>query len=55
MMDRLKRAKKIRIDDGGFRLIKVNPSTENLLGTLGISEKEQPAKRKVGRPKKQDA
>ena len=55
MMDRLKRAKKIRIDDDGFRLIKVNPSTEELLDTLGISGKEQPVKRKVGRPKKQNA
>lgn len=55
MMDRLKRAKKIRIDEGGFRLIKVNPSTEKLLGTLGILKKELPVKRKVGRPKKGDA
>ena len=55
MMERLKRAKKIRIDGSGFRLIRVNPSTEKLLCDLGITEKEQPAKRKVGRPKKETA
>ena len=55
MMERLKRAKKIRIDGSGFRLIRVNPSTEKLLCDLGITDKEQPAKRKVGRPKKETA
>lgn len=52
MMERLRRAKKIRVDKEGFRLIKVNPLTEKLLSDLGIVEKEQPAKRKCGRPKK---
>ena len=55
MMERLRRAKKIRIDGSGFRLIRVNPSTEKLLCDLGITDKEQPAKRKVGRPKKETA
>ncbi len=55
MMERLRRAKKIRIDGSGFRLIRVNPSTEKLLCDLRITEKEQPAKRKVGRPKKETA
>ena len=52
MMERLRRAKKIKIDKEGFRLIRVNPSTEKLLSDLGIVEKEQPAKRKRGRPRK---
>ena len=52
MMERLRRAKKIRVDKEGFRLIRVNPSTEKLLSDLGIVEKEQPAKRKRGRPRK---
>lgn len=43
---------KIRIDKEGFRLIRVNPSTEKLLFDLGIVKKEQPAKRKRGKPKK---
>lgn len=37
---------------GGFRLIRVNPSTEKLLSDLGIVKKEQPVKRKRGRPRK---
>lgn len=52
MMERLRRAKKIKIDKEGFRLIRVNPSTEKLLSDLGIVEKEQPVKRKRGRPRK---
>ena len=51
-MERLRRAKKIKIDKEGFRLIRVNPSTEKLLSDLEIVEKEQPAKRKRGRPGK---
>ena len=43
---------KIRIDKEGFRLIRVNPSTEKLLSDLGIVKKEQLIKRKRGRPKK---
>lgn len=52
MMERLRRAKKIKIDKEGFRLIRVNPSTEKLLSDLGIVEKEQSVKRKRGRPRK---
>ena len=52
MMERLRRAKKIKIDKERFRLIRLNPSTEKLHSDLGIVEKEQPAKRKRGRPRK---
>ena len=51
-MERLRRAKKTKIDKEGFRQIRVNPSTEKLLSDPGIVEKEQPAKRKRGRPRK---
>lgn len=52
MMERLRRVKKIRIDKERFRLIRVNPSTEKILSGLGIVEKEQLAKRRRGRPRK---
>lgn len=50
-MAKLARAKKIRID-GKYSLIRLNPSTMELLETLGITEKEKTEKRKRGRPRK---
>lgn len=49
----LHRAKKVNVDDSGWRLLKVNPSHEQLLQDVGLLPKtgEQP-KRRPGRPRK---
>ena len=54
IMQRLRRAKKVRIDEKeGFTLVRLNPSTMNILERLGlVSASPTPEKRKRGRPKK---
>ena len=52
MMAKLERAKKIRLN-GEWRMVKINPSEEELLMDLGNLEKPaEPPKRPRGRPKK---
>lgn len=54
LMARLRRAKKIRMNEKeGFTLVRLNPSTMEILGRLGLVPSEAKAeKRKRGRPKK---
>lgn len=54
IMQRLKRAKKVRTDEKeGFALIRLNPSTMNVLERLGlVSASPTPQKRKRERPRK---
>jgi len=53
IMSILRRAKKTRLPGEEWRLVKLNPSHEELLGKLGLFPKpEEPPKRKRGRPKK---
>ena len=48
----LDRAKKVRSDGEAWRLIKLNPSHEEILQALGLIPKpEEPLKKKPGRPK----
>jgi len=52
-MKLLKRAKKVRVDDQDWNLLKVNPSLESMLQNLSLLPKpEEPEKKKPGRPKK---
>ena len=52
IMSVLDRAKKVRSDGESWRLIKLNPSHEEILQELGLIPKpEEPPKRKPGRPK----
>ena len=47
------RAKKVRFDNGDWRLIKVSPSLENMLQSLELLPRSStPTHRNVGRPKK---
>lgn len=51
IMSILARAKKVRIDDGDWQLIRMNPSHIELLQNLGLIPKpEVPPKKKPGRP-----
>ena len=49
-----RRAKKVRVgEDGDWRLVRINPKLETMLGTLGLApEKGVPSRRKPGRPPK---
>ena len=52
-MSILHRAKKVRYDDSGWRLLRINPSHELLLQDIGLLPKpEEAQKRRPGRPKK---
>lgn len=52
-MSILHRAKKAKLDDNGWRLLRINPSHERLLQDIGLLPKpEEQAKRHPGRPKK---
>ena len=52
-MKLLKRAKKVRVEDQDWQLLKVNPGLELMLQNLSLLPKpEEPEKRKPGRPKK---
>ena len=47
----LHRAKKIRFDEIGWKLIRINPSHEQLLQGVGLLPKaEETSKRRLGRP-----
>ena len=49
----LKRAKKIRLDESGWRLIKISPANQLMLQSPGLLPKpEQEEKQRPGRPKK---
>ena len=54
IMQRLRRVKKVRTDEKeGFALVRLNPSTVNVLERLGlVSARPTPQKRKRGRPTK---
>ena len=54
IMQRLRRAKIVRTDEKeGFALVRLNPSTVNVLERLGlVSARPTPQKRKRGRPTK---
>jgi len=54
VMSLLRRAKKVRVgEDGDWRLVRINPKLETMLGTLGLApEKGVPSRRKPGRPPK---
>ena len=53
IMSILQRAKKFRTENGNWQLIKINPSYEVMLQTLGLLPKpEEPPKKKRGRPRK---
>ena len=53
IMSVLTRAKKVNLDGGNWSLIKINPSHEELLVSLGILPKQdEPPKKKRGRPRK---
>ncbi len=53
IMSILARAKKTRVDDGEWQLIRINPSYEAILQELGLLPKpEEAPKKKRGRPKK---
>lgn len=53
-MSILHRAKKIKFDDSGWKLVRINPSHERLLQDVGLLPKpEEAPKRRPGRPKKQ--
>lgn len=46
------RAKKVHLEENGWRLIQLNPSQEEVLQELGLIPKsEEPEKKKCGRPK----
>jgi len=52
-MSILHRAKKAKLDDNGWRLLRINPSHERLLQDIGLLPKpEEQAKRRPERPKK---
>ena len=52
-MSILHRAKKVRYDDSGWKLLRINPSHEQLLQDIGLLPKpEEAPKRCPGRPKK---
>ena len=52
-MSTLHRAKKVRYDESGWRLLRINPSHEVLLRDIGLLPKPAEApKRRPGRPKK---
>ncbi len=53
IMSQLKRAKKIKLDESGWQLIRISPSNQLMLQKLGLLPKpEQEEKLKPGRPKK---
>ena len=53
IMSILQRAKKFRTENGNWQLIKINPSYEVMLQTLGLLPKpDEPPKKKRGRPRK---
>ena len=53
VMSVLNRAKKIKLDNEGWKLIWINPSQEKILQELGLLDSPAPAlKSKHGRPKK---
>ena len=53
IMSILRRAKKVRVGESGWRLIKMNPSHMKLLGVLSLIEPPAvPIRRPVGRPPK---
>ena len=53
IMSILRRAKKVKADNGGWRLIKMNPSQVKILESLKLLEAiEEPVHRPVGRPPK---
>ena len=52
LMSILNRAKKVRTDGENWQLIRINPSQEKVLQSLGLLPKpEEPKKRKRGRPR----
>lgn len=52
VMSVLARAKKVRLDENGWQLVKLNPSHEEILQELELLPKpEKPEKKKPGRPK----
>ena len=54
-MSSLHRAQKLRFDETGWKLIRINPSHEQLLQDVGLLPKaEETPKRRPGRPKKID-
>lgn len=56
IMSLLRRAKKVRIGGGEWRLVRINPSKMEMLRALGLLPAEdKPPRRKPGRPKKQAA
>lgn len=53
IMSVLRRAKKVKVNDGGWRLIRMNPSHMRILEDLGLIEKHtELPHRPVGRPRK---
>ena len=51
-MSILKRDKKVELKAGEWKMLKINPSQEEVLQKLGIVEKpEEKPKRKCGRPR----
>ena len=53
IMSILRRAKKARVDNSDWQLIRINPSYEEILQKLGLlAAPESPAPRKRGRPRK---
>ncbi len=52
MMSKLKRAKKITLDRKEWKLVRINPSEEEMLADLGLLPKEETPKKRRGRPKK---
>ena len=54
IMSILTRAKKARLDGEDWKLIRLNPSHEEILQDLGLIPKpEEPPKKKPGRPKRE--
>ena len=54
VMSILRRAKKVKVGDGEWRLVKMNPSHMKVLESLSLIEAPQPVMhRPVGRPRKQ--
>ena len=52
IMSSLKRAKKVKVSGGDWKLIKINPYLVEILQKLGILETPESIPKKRGRPKK---
>jgi hypothetical protein len=52
IMSSLKRAKKVKVPEGDWQLIKINPYIFDILQKLGILEAPAAIPKKRGRPKK---